>query len=303
MTDDTDTNDPDRTDNSHERSIALAFSTNAYTRFSLPEAVRRIADLGYDGVELLADAPHAYLPEFDDAEQEAVAAAIEETGLAVSNVNANTATGYYDDAPPSAFFDPSLVTADEEDRAWRVEYTKSAVDLAAAVGAPAVCVAPGRPLPGNPPDRAREYFVQSLHEILDYADPAGVDVGIEFEPELLVESTAEVLDLVDDVGRDGLGVNLDVGHAAVYGEDPAESVRQCAGHITGVHLEDIAGGIRGKHYHLVPGEGDLDFERIFDALADVGYDGFATLELYTYPGEPDRAGRAARSALEPVLDG
>lgn len=277
--------------------VDLAFSTNAYTRHGLPEAVRRIAGHGYAGVEILADEPHAYLPEFDAGDREALADALAETGLAVANVNANTAMGYYDDPPPSAFFDPSLCTADDDDRRWRVRYTNEAVDLADALGAPAVCVASGRPLPGNPPEQAREYLLESLHEILDHAEPRGVDVGVEFEPELLVENTDEVLALLDDVDRPGLGVNLDVGHAAVYGEDVAESVRRTAGHVTGVHLEDIAGGRRGKHYHRVPGEGDLDFAAIFDALDAVGYEGVVTLELYTYPDEPDRAAERAYEAL------
>jgi len=49
--------------------VELAFSTNAYTRHSLPEAVRRIADHGYAGVELLGDDPHAYFPNFEDADR------------------------------------------------------------------------------------------------------------------------------------------------------------------------------------------------------------------------------------------
>jgi sugar phosphate isomerase/epimerase len=279
----------------------LAFSTNAYTRFSLPEAVERIADHGYAGVELLGDAPHAYFPEFGDEDRAALDEALAETGVAVSNVNANTATGYYDDAPPSSFFDPTLVTADDADRGWRVEYTKRAVDLAEATGAPAVCVASGRPLPGTLPEEAYDLLLDSLHEILDYAEPRGVDLGVEFEPELLVECTDEALDLVDDLGRDGFGINLDVGHAAVYGEEVTESIRRSAGHITGIHLEDIVGGRRGKHYHRIPGEGDLDFRAMFDALDDVGYDGFATLELYTYPDEPDRAARESYERLSAYL--
>lgn len=282
--------------------VQIAFSTNAYTRFELPEAVRRIADHGYEGVELLADEPHAYLPEFDAAAREALETALDETGLAVSNVNANTTVGYYDDAPPSAFFDPTIITSDDEERSWRVNYTKRAIDLAATVDAPAVCVATGRPLPGNPPEQAREYLLESLAEITDYAETKGVSVGIEFEPELLVECTDEVMELVDEVGSDALGVNLDVGHAAVYGDDPAASIRQCAGNITGVHLEDIDGGIHGKHYHKIPGEGDLDFDAMFAALDDIGYDGFATLELYTYPDEPDAAAAAAIDALERYVD-
>jgi sugar phosphate isomerase/epimerase len=275
----------------------LAFSTNAYTEYALPEAIRRIDDHGYAGVELLGDEPHAYFPTFGDEEQRAVQDALDETDLAVSNINANTAMGYYDDAPPSAFFDPSVITDDEEDRAWRVEYTRRAIDLAEAVGSPAVCLATGRPLPGNPPESAREYLRESLGEILDYAEARDVDVGIEFEPELLVECTDEVLALIDDVGRDSLGINLDVGHAAVYGEDLTDTIHRSAGHLTGVHLEDIVGGHRGKHYHRVPGEGDIGFATVFDALDDIGYDGFATLELYTYPDEPDRVAEAAYEEL------
>jgi protein FrlC len=275
----------------------LAFSTNAYTEYTLPEAIRRIADHGYAGVELLGDEPHAYFPEFSDEDRRLVQDALDETGLAVSNINANTAMGYYDDAPPSAFFEPSVITADDEDRAWRVEYTKRAIDLAEAVQSPAVCLATGRPLPGNLPESAHEYLRESLHEILDYAEERGIEVGIEFEPELLVECTDEVLGLIDDIGRDSLGINLDVGHAAVYGEDLTDTIHRSAGHITGVHLEDIVGGRRGKHYHRVPGEGDIDFAAVFDALDDIGYDGFATLELYTYPDEPDRVAEEAYEEL------
>ena len=280
--------------------IELAFSTNAYTRHPLPEAVRRIADRGYAGVELLADRPHAYLDDFDEADERALFDALAETGIQVSNVNANTTTGYYRDAPPSAFFEPSVINADDDLRAWRVDYTKRAVDLADAVGSPAVCLATGSALPGTKPETAYDLLLDSLHQILDYAETTDVRVGVEYEPELLVDDTDAVLALIDDVGRDSLGVNLDLGHAAVTGEDPVDAIHRCAGRITGVHLEDIEGGVGGRHYHLVPGEGDLDFAAIFDALDDVGYDGFATLELYTYPDDPDGAAAAAYDALTPL---
>jgi sugar phosphate isomerase/epimerase len=278
--------------------MKLAFSTNAYTNYTLPEAVRRIADHGYAGVELLGDTPHAYFPDFDSDDETALADALDETGIAVSNVNANTAMGYYGDAPETAFFEPSVINPDPDLRAWRVEYTKRAVDLAEATGAPAVCLASGSPLPGTLPEEAYEHLLSSLDEILDYAEPRGVDVGVEFEPELLVECTDEALELVDDVGRAGFGINLDLGHSAVYGEELRDTIEKAAGHVTGVHLEDIAGGVCGKHYHLVPGDGDLDFAEAFAALEDIGYDGFVTLELYTYPDRPDEAAKRAFEALE-----
>ena len=271
----------------------LAFSTNAYTNHSIETAIERIADHGYAGVELLADQPHAYLPEFTADEQQTVIELLDEMDISVSNINANTAMGYYTDAPPSPFFEPSLCTATDEDREWRIDYTKRAIDLAAATGAPSVCVASGRTLPGNPPENAYQNLVSSLREITAYAAERGIEVGVEFEPELLVESVTDVLTLIEDVDHPSLGINLDLGHVAVLGTEPTDAIRRAAGHITGVHLEDIPGGIGGTHYHTVPGDGDLDFRAIFDTFDDIGYDGFVTLELYTYPETPDEAARTS----------
>ena len=106
-----------------------------------------------------------------------------------------------------------------------------------------------------------------------------------------------MLTLIDDVGRSSLGINLDIGHAAVYGEELPETIHRSAEQITGIHLEDIVGGQRGKHYHRIPSEGDIDFQAVFDALDDIGYDGFATLELYTYPHTPDKAAQEAYDAV------
>lgn len=281
--------------------VKLAFSTNAYTRHDLNEALGRIAEHGYAGAELLADTPHAYLPDFTDGDLISVQETLAEHDLSVSNVNANTATGYYHDAPPSSFFDPTIITADDDQRQWRIEYTKNAIDLASSVNSPSICVATGRPLPGTLPEEARHYLRKSLEEILTYAEQTGVDVGIEFEPELLVESTQETLELINEIGHSSLGVNLDVGHAAVYGEDPVEMIYRSDGYLTGLHLEDIVGGIRGKHYHRIPGDGDLDFRSMFDALDDIGYDGYATLELYTYPDTPDEAAHRAYQELMDYL--
>ena len=46
--------------------MKLAFSTNAYTRFSLTQALEGIRAAGFEGVEILADTPHAYPDSIDD---------------------------------------------------------------------------------------------------------------------------------------------------------------------------------------------------------------------------------------------
>lgn len=130
---------------------------------------------------------------------------------------------------------------------WEIERSLAIhqSNLAETVDVPPFALQPGDRCPGTHPNRPEDIFSTHLTRFADYAESAGVEVDIE-EPGLLVECTDEVLELIDDVGSDALGVNLDIGHAAAYGEDPTEGVRKYAGNITGVHLKDIAGGRRGN---------------------------------------------------------
>ena len=40
--------------------MKLAFSSNAYLHFTIEETISKIAELGYTGIEILADVPHAW---------------------------------------------------------------------------------------------------------------------------------------------------------------------------------------------------------------------------------------------------
>jgi sugar phosphate isomerase/epimerase len=67
-----------------------------------------------------------------------------------------------------------------------------------------------------------------------------------------------------------------------------------AGRIWNLHVEDIPGR---KHYHMIPGEGTLDWSALRDALREIHYDRFATVELYTHTGDPHTAARKSYAFL------
>src|SRR5438105_7929353 len=66
----------------------LAFSTNAYLKFSFAEAVRRLASIGYRGVEIMADVPHAWPAYLLEEQKQGIRAALARQQLAISNINA-----------------------------------------------------------------------------------------------------------------------------------------------------------------------------------------------------------------------
>lgn len=273
--------------------IPLAFSTNAYTRHALDEAVEDIAEAGYAGVELLADKPHIWPPIFSRSDADTLRARLETLGLGISNINANCTFGYFRDAPPEPFFEPSLVSPDTNLRADRLVFIELALEIAAWLGARNISITSGRLL--IPPEEAWRVLEENLKVVCDRADKVGgIRVGIETEPGLFIETSDELAELIERVDSPLLGANLDLGHAHVGGESAADAVGKLAGRIWNVHIEDLPGN---KHYHLIPGRGDYDFAAARAALESAGYDGYATVELYTCSANPQQAARESLPIL------
>lgn len=268
----------------------LAFSTNAYVRYTLEEAIRSIARLGYNGVEILADRPHAFL---DDQWNgfEALKDALSSSGLAVSNINANTATGFFVSGHNGDAFEPSLSNPGESLRRWRIDYTKRCIDLAAALGCRSVSITSG-PVPVSEQDEGQgmDLFIEALREILDYGRGCYVSIGIEYEPGLLIGDAWKTAAILDALQSTYLGVNLDIGHAYVLGEDLREIITMFGSRILNIHIEDIKDR---RHFHLIPGLGDIDFDSLIRALKDIDYRHYLTVELYTYSDTPAEAAAEA----------
>lgn len=278
--------------------MKLAYSSNAFLRFPVEEAIARIAGLGYGGLELLADVPHAWPAGLLDQQKVAIRRCLAEHGLAIANVNAFMMRAVAD--PRQPYWHPSWIEPDEHYRAIRREHTKRALRLAAELGAPSIQTEPGGPLaPGQSRSHALRVFYDELMPCVEVAEACGVRLLIEPEPGLLIERFEQYLELADRVGSPWLGLNFDIGHAYCVGQEPSEWIPRMAGHTRHYHVEDIAA--TRVHQHLVPGRGAIDFEATLRAIAGTGYSGWLTVELYPYVEDPEGAGREAKQYLEATL--
>ena len=278
--------------------MKLSFSTNAFVRHSLSEAVEKIAAAGYRSLEVLADVPHLYADAISAEDLRGLKALLQRKGLQVANVNANTAAGYYQREFWEPLFEPSLAHPDPDRRRWRINYTRKCIHMARMLDAPCVSITSGRMVPGILPERSMDLLRQSLQEIAVYARECGVRLGMEYEPGLLVECYEDLMALLHDLQLPELGANLDLGHSHVLGEDPETVIGGLASCIFHIHLEDIRAR---KHYHLIPGTGDMDFQSLFQILKANGYSGFITVELYTYPQMPEEAAIKSLTYLQGFL--
>lgn len=278
----------------------FAYSTNAYTRFPLMEALEDIHRRGFDGVEILADVPHAFAPHLMPEDRARLKAKLSERDLPVVNVNANTNAGLDPHGRDPHGFWPSLLETDSAARRQRVDYLLKTLDLAKDLDAPSIAVASGRCPEGQTPSEALDRLTEGLRPILTYAERLGIRVGIEYEPGFLIDDLDSTLCLLDRLPHPLLGVNLDIGHSACNGETLPHVIRALSGRIWNIHVEDIRGRI---HEHRIPGTGDIDFSSLKTALDDTGYAGYLTLELYPYKEAPGEAGTRGLNYLKQVFRG
>jgi sugar phosphate isomerase/epimerase len=275
--------------------MKLAFSTNAFARHPLTEAIAAIASLGYAGVEIMADRPHAWPASLTSRELRQIRETIERHGLKISNINAFTMHAVGDT------WNPSWIDPDPRRREIRIEHTRQALALAEALGSPHLSTEPGGPLPpGMAAEEGLSLFRQGLEAVEEDARSRGVRILIEPEPGLLIENSNEFAAFADGLDTEIFGLNFDAGHFYCVGEDPAESFRRLRHSVAHVHLEDIAAD--REHRHLIPGRGALPLRRFLGALAEDRYEGFTTIELYPYLDEPEQAAAEAITYVRRLMN-
>lgn len=279
--------------------MRLAFSTNAYLNFTFDEAVRRIAAIGYAGVEVMADVPHAWPAYLLPEQKRALREAVERNGLAISNVNAFMMHAISDSR--QKYWHPSWIEPDPHYRQVRIDHTIRALSLARELGADCITTEPGGPVPpGCPWSLALEQFVEAIKPVAEHAEREGVLLLVEPEPGLLIETADQFEEFMAKIESPAVALNFDVGHFYCVGDEPAPTLRRLSRFVRHIHLEDIAAS--RVHAHLIPGDGAIDLASVFQAVSDIGYGGWVTIELYPYAENPDAAARTALERTRALLE-
>lgn len=131
--------------------------------------------------------------------------------------------------------------------------------------------------PGPPSTAGRANSVAVVGEAAQRARELGMTLVLEvvnrYETNLL--NTAEdALRFIDDTGQDNIAVHLDTYHMNMHEKNMSRPVRACRDRLGYVHIRESTSGYLGS--------GTVDFAEFFAALEDIGFDGLATFEAFTY---------------------
>ena len=223
------------------------------------DLVQKVADIGYDGVEI----PFNDLNVLD---AKATARAREKAGVGLTSCCVLL---------PGT----NVTSTDSAERKIGVERVKRMADITAEMGGDAVAgplYAPVRELTG----RARtadewKWGVEGLRSAAEHAQKAGVILAIEplnrFETHFL--NTAEdTIKFVKAVDHPSIKVQIDTFHANIEEKDTPAAIRAAGPLLGHFHASESDRG--------TPGTGQVPWKECFSALSEVDYKGWITIESF-----------------------
>jgi sugar phosphate isomerase/epimerase len=253
--------------------LKISYNANGLRGIPLAEAIGEVAAAGYDGIELSLHPNHLDPFALTPRDLGAIGARLRDSGLEPACL----ATGA-DNLLSNIPFEPSLIHPDPAGRSRRIDLIKRSIDLARRLGITVVNFASGILREGISRVAAWGQLVEGIRECLERC---GDDVLLAIEPEVgfLVEANVQALTLLSVVSDPRLRINQDVGHENVYEARYLDSIRLALPSTRHMHVEDIKAR---RHYHEIPGEGDIDFPALIRALLAQSYPHYISVELYNH---------------------
>ena len=155
-----------------------------------------------------------------------------------------------------------------------------------------------------------EMLCDGLNRLGKYSlETYGVALTFHHHMGTVVQTAKETLYLMDGTDPKYVSLLFDSGHFAYCGEDPVKLVKKHAKRIKHVHLKDIrpdvVARVRSQRLSFlegvrqgaftIPGDGCVDFDPIFQVLAESGYEGYMVVEAEQDPAKANPLEYAIRA--------
>jgi sugar phosphate isomerase/epimerase len=254
----------------------ISCSDNCWQGLSAEFGLELIRELGLDGGTVRVSPRSKWPMEEIVAAPEACADGIrgefEARGLGISDVSHN---------PSTTLTALTVNHPDPAERAQSDELFATCVRFASALGAGGITSPPGLIFGGEPWDEAADRLTEALLRRVELAQQH--DLRLSVEPHIIsvkpyagsvIDTPERTLALLERVP--GLELTLDHGHFAAQGI-PDRDVEPLLAHARHVHVRGAAAGFIQTRFE----DSVIDYARVLDRLAAIGYDGWLEIE-YVY---------------------
>lgn len=264
------------------------FNTNGFGEFiPILERIKMCGKTkGIQGIEL-------HVPTEITTETEAeVKKVLEDYGLQIVQLCGHTWT-------ERKYVNGALSDLDASVREQAVSRVKEALDMGARFDVPISVLWPATdgsdfPLQSNYAT-LYDYYVDSVHQIMDYLHQNNYKTKVCIEPKpfeprsrILYGTTGQALTLVNEINDPQFGINLDIGHSLIAGENLEDQFALILryGKLFHTHFDD---NDQQADIDLPPGT--ISFIRLVQCmyvLDQAEYDGWYGLDLFPYRDDPQK---------------
>ena len=267
-------------------------------RTDIPTAVKKAAECGAQGIQVYSTRGEMAPENLSAEKRKEFLSLVKDNGLIVSALCGDLGGGGF---------------IHKELNKERVEKSKRILDLAKELETDIVTTHIGV-VPGDPNHDRYKIMQEACHELAEYADSINAHFAVETGP----ETSAVLKGFLDSLDSTGVGVNLDPANLVmVTGDNPVTAVHNLKKYIVHTHAKDgkqiffrdpeIVYGIKkdvivtDDSFIEVPlGEGSVPFPKYLNALEEIGYNGFLTIEREV-GDDPEKDIRAAVDFLKKTM--
>ncbi len=249
--------------------MKLAFNTfpfssfpNILPTFSLEEAIRSIAAIGYDAVEIGCCAPHAWPQHLSRKRRDEIRAIAQGEGIAVSSLLPAIGGGF--GCNPC-----SVLPAERE---ATIGHYKDIVDLASDLGAGMVLYIGGWRANGMAFDDGWKMSLDCLRAVAAHAADRNITIAIEptTADTNLIDTAADARRMMVESRADNVRLMFDTCHVAFEGKPLSRYVEDMGAELVHIHAADTA--------RKAIGDGDMNWDELLRSLHVSNYTGYFTVE-------------------------
>jgi sugar phosphate isomerase/epimerase len=266
--------------------VKFAVCNEMYQDWEWPAVCRSAADIGYDGIEIAPFTLGERPSDLSGDDRARVRRAASDAGLEIVGLHwlLVKPEGLYINHP------------DHDIRTRTRQHLEDLVHLCADLGGRVMVV--GSPkqrsvVEGLAYEQAWDLARQTLGAVTRVAEQHDVTLCLEpLGPQEtdFINTAAEAVRLVEEIDSPSFQLLLDVKAMATEGRPVADIIRANADHLRHVHANDA--NRRG------PGMGDTDFAPIAQALREIGYDGYVSVEVFEFDPGPEQIASESLASLK-----
>jgi sugar phosphate isomerase/epimerase len=254
--------------------VKFSICNEIFQGWKIDDIFKYAAKLGYAGVEIAPFTLANSVTEIASGERQRIREAADRSGIEIAGIH-------------WVLVKPEGLYINHSDRAVRertAEYFRSLVEFCADLGGKVMVV--GSPkqrnvLPGVSPQQAWDWAAGTLRSAIVEAEQRGVTICLEplaSSETNFINTAAEAIRFVLEMRSRNFKIILDVKAMCSEAKPIPQLIRESWPYFAHFHAND-------KNFKG-PGFGEVDFRPIAEALKEVGYRGFVSVEVFKFDEGP-----------------